>query len=121
MKLIKSILLIRFGPDQIHFFIIKRTFVLMRIPTDIFPQIHIPVVAELWEYKGLTAKEMSERVASQAESELGQAVDNIEHTEFFCGIGKVFFQLGTDINTQITMSGIGSSGQFIRGIQHHSN
>jgi multidrug efflux pump subunit AcrB len=58
-------------------------FVLMRIPTDIFPQIHSLVVAKLWEYKGLTAKEMSERVASQAESELGQAVDNIEHTEFF--------------------------------------
>lgn len=85
----------------------------------------IVVVAELWEYKGLTAKEMSERVTSQAERELGQAVDNIEHTESFSaaglGIVKVFFQPGTDINIQITMSGIDSSGQFLRGIQHHSN
>jgi multidrug efflux pump subunit AcrB len=75
----------------------------MWIAIDIFPQIHIPVVAESWEYKGLTAKEMSERVTSSAERELGRAVDNIEHTEYLSAAGlevvKVFFQPGTNINT----------------------
>jgi multidrug efflux pump subunit AcrB len=89
-------------------------FVLLRMPTDIFPQIHIPVVAELWEYKGLTAKEMAERVTSQAERELGQAVDNIEHTESFSaaglGIVKVFFQPGTDINTALTQTTMSANG-----------
>lgn len=99
-------------------------FVLVRMPTDIFPQIDIPVVAELWEYRGLTAKEMSERVTSQAERELGQAVDNIEHTESFSaaglGIVKVFFQPGTDINTaltQTTMSANGAARGMPQGIQ----
>jgi multidrug efflux pump subunit AcrB len=89
-------------------------FVLVRMPTDIFPQINIPVVAELWEYRGLTAKEMSERVTSQAERELGQAVDNIEHTESFSaaglGIVKVFFQPGTDINTALTQTTMSANG-----------
>ncbi|HTF94526.1 MAG TPA: efflux RND transporter permease subunit [Cellvibrio sp.] len=99
-------------------------FVLVRMPTDIFPQINIPVVAELWEYRGLTAKEMSERVTSQAERELGQAVDNISHTESFSaaglGIVKVFFQPGTDINTaltQTTMSANGAARGMPQGIQ----
>jgi multidrug efflux pump subunit AcrB len=89
-------------------------FVLLRMPTDIFPQIHIPVVAQLWEYRGLTAKEMSERVTSQAERELGQAIDNIEHTESFSaaglGIVKVFFQPGTDINTALTQTTMSANG-----------
>lgn len=99
-------------------------FILVRMPTDIFPQINIPVVAEMWEYRGLTAKEMSERVTSQAERELGQAVDNIEHTESFSvaglGIVKVFFQPGTDINaalTQTTMSANGAARGMPQGTQ----
>jgi len=99
-------------------------FVLSKMATDIFPQINIPVVAELWEYKGLTAKEMSERVTSSAERELGQAVDNIEHTESFSaaglGVVKVFFQPGTDINaalTQATMSANGAARSMPQGTQ----
>jgi len=86
-------------------------YILSKMETDIFPAIEIPVIAEMWEYKGLTAKEMSDRITSQAERELGQAVDDIEHTETLSlaglGIVKVFFQPGTDINaamTQTTMS-----------------
>ncbi|HMU66949.1 MAG TPA: efflux RND transporter permease subunit, partial [Cellvibrionaceae bacterium] len=91
--------------------VLAMIYVLGKMATDIFPEIKIPVVAQLWEYKGLTAKEMSDRITSQAERELGQAVDNIEHTEAFSVAGlaivKVFFQPGTDINaamTQTTMS-----------------
>lgn len=94
--------------------VLTMPFVLSRMATDIFPQINIPVVAELWEYKGLTAKEMSERVTSAAERELGQAVDNIEHTESFSaagiGIVKVFFQPGTDINTALTQTTMSANG-----------
>ncbi|HSX50896.1 MAG TPA: efflux RND transporter permease subunit [Cellvibrio sp.] len=99
-------------------------FVLSKMVTDIFPQIHIPVVAQLWEYRGLTAKEMAERVTFQAERELGQAIDNIEHTESFSvaglGIVKVFFQPGTDINTalaQTTMSANGAARGMPQGTQ----
>jgi multidrug efflux pump subunit AcrB len=91
--------------------LLAMVYVLNKMATDIFPAIDIPVIAEMWEYKGLTAKEMSDRITSQAERELGQAVDNIEHTENLSvaglGIVKVFFQPGTDINAamaQTTMS-----------------
>ena len=95
-------------------------FVLSKMATDIFPQIHIPVVAQLWEYRGLTAKEMAERVTFQAERELGQAIDNIEHTESFSvaglGIVKVFFQPGTDINTALAQTTMSANGAARRGI-----
>src|SRR6218665_2586161 len=99
-------------------------YVLSKMATDIFPTIDIPVIAEMWEYKGLTAKEMSDRVTSQAERELGQAVDNIEHTESFSvaglGIVKAFFQPGTDINaamTQVTMSATAAQRGMPQGSQ----
>ncbi len=104
--------------------LLSMPFVLSKMATDIFPQIHIPVVAQLWEYRGLTAKEMAERVTSQAERELGQAIDNIEHTESFSvaglGIVKVFFQPGTNINTalaQTTMSANGAARGMPQGTQ----
>ncbi|RYY76223.1 MAG: efflux RND transporter permease subunit [Gammaproteobacteria bacterium] len=91
-------------------------YVLSKMATDIFPFIQIPVVAELWEYKGLTAKEMSERVTGPAERELGQAVDNIEHTESVSvaglGIVKVFFQPGTDINAALTQTTMSASAAW---------
>jgi multidrug efflux pump subunit AcrB len=99
-------------------------YVLSKMATDIFPAIEIPVIAELWEYKGLTAKEMSERITSGAERELGQAVDNVEHTEAMSvaglGIVKVFFQPGTDINAalaQTTMSANAAARGMPQGTQ----
>jgi multidrug efflux pump subunit AcrB len=106
-----------------HTFIVAAILILLAMPyvlskmaTDIFPFIQTPVVAELWEYKGLTAKEMSERVTGPAERELGQAVDNIEHTESVSvaglGIVKVFFQPGTDINAALTQTTMSASAAW---------
>jgi multidrug efflux pump subunit AcrB len=84
---------------------------LRSMPTDIFPAVDIPVVAQMWEYKGLTAQDMAARIVRPAERELGQAIDGIDHTESLAlgglGIVKVFFQPGTDIKlamSQVTMS-----------------
>ncbi len=114
-----------------HTFIVAALLILLAMPyvlrnmaTNIFPEIEIPVIAQLWEYKGLTAKEMSERVTSQAERELGQAVENIEHTEAFSaaglGIVKVFFQPGTDVNAalaQVSMSASAAARGMPQGAQ----
>ncbi|HWV15780.1 MAG TPA: efflux RND transporter permease subunit [Cellvibrio sp.] len=93
--------------------LLSMPYVLSKMATDIFPAIDIPVIAELWEYKGLTAKEMSERITSQAERELGQAVDNIEHTEAMSvaglGIVKVFFHPGTDINAAMAQTSMSAN------------
>ena len=70
--------------------------VIARTPTDIFPNINIPVVSILWNYGGLNAQEMSDRIVSQTERSLTTTVDDIEHSESqsLNGIAvvKVFFQ-----------------------------
>jgi len=72
-----------------------------RTPTDIFPNIRIPVVAVVWTYNGLTPEDMSGRVIYYYERQLTGTVGNIEHIEsqslYGRGIVKIFFQPGTDV------------------------
>lgn len=84
--------------------ILSSVYVLRNIAIDIFPNINIPVVAMLWEYKGMTPKEMADRVSGQVERSM-TLIDGIEHIESvsFSGASviKVFFHQGTDIRTAI--------------------
>jgi multidrug efflux pump subunit AcrB len=70
-------------------------------PTDIFPNIGIPVVAVVWTYNGLTPEDMSGRVVYYYERSLTTTVGNIEHIEsqslYGRGIVKIYFQPGTDV------------------------
>ena len=72
-----------------------------RTPTDIFPDVRIPVVAVVWTYTGLTPEDISGRVIYYYERALTTTVDNIEHIEsqslYGRGIVKIFFQPGTDV------------------------
>ena len=71
-------------------------FILIRMPTDIFPSINIPVVSIIWQYTGLDPKEMEQRIVYVNERALTVTVNNIEHIEStsYNGIGviKVFLQ-----------------------------
>jgi multidrug efflux pump subunit AcrB len=73
-------------------------FVLLRTPTDIFPSINIPVVSVVWQYTGLSAKDIEQRMVYTHERALTTTVNNIEHIEStsYDGVGviKVFFQPG---------------------------
>src|SRR5216684_9196711 len=73
-------------------------FVLLRTPTDIFPSINIPVVSVVWQYTGLSAKDIEQRMVYTDERALTTTVNNIEHIEStsYDGVGvvKVFFQPG---------------------------
>src|SRR6202453_3126487 len=73
----------------------------LRTPTDIFPNIGIPVVAVVWTYGGLTPEDMSGRVVYYYERSLTTTVGNIEHIEsqslYGRGIIKIYFQPGTDV------------------------
>lgn len=79
-------------------------YVLRKMPTDIFPRIDIPVVAMLWDYKGMNAKEISDRLAGNVERSMS-LIDGIEHSESVSLAGasviKVFFHPGTDIRTAL--------------------
>jgi len=67
-----------------------------RTPTDIFPNINIPVVSIIWNYSGLVPKEMNDRIISVTERALTTTVDNIEHIEsqslYGVAVVKVFLQ-----------------------------
>src|SRR3984957_2122559 len=76
--------------------IIVTPFILMRTPVDIFPAINIPVVSIIWQYTGLDAKQMEQRIAYVNERALSVAANDIDHIEStsYNGIGfiKVYFQ-----------------------------
>jgi multidrug efflux pump subunit AcrB len=80
-------------------------FVLIRTPTDIFPSINIPVVSIIWNYNGLSAREIEQRIVYTQERSLTTTVNNIEHIEStaYDGIGiiKVYFHPGVTISTAV--------------------
>jgi multidrug efflux pump subunit AcrB len=75
----------------------------LRTPTDIFPNIGIPVISVVWTYNGLPPNEMSGRVIYYYERQLTTSVNDIEHIESQslpgAGIVKIFFQPNVDIRT----------------------
>src|SRR5437879_9963716 len=80
-------------------------FVLTKTPTDIFPAINIPVVSVIWQYTGLPADQIAQRIIYSEERALTTTVDNIEHIESTSydsqGVIKVFFQPGTNPSTAV--------------------
>ena len=76
-----------------------------RTPTDVFPNIDIPVVSIVWNYTGLNSEEMSNRIVSVTERALTTLVDDIEHVESQSlngvAVVKVFFQPNANINKAI--------------------
>ncbi|WP_321964448.1 efflux RND transporter permease subunit [Paraburkholderia sp. J7] len=78
---------------------------IMRTPTDIFPNINIPVVSIVWTYNGFSAEDMAHRITSNYERALTSDVDDIEHIESQSlngvSVVKVFFHPGADINRAI--------------------
>src|SRR5213594_1041673 len=80
-------------------------FVLMRTPTDIFPAINIPVVSIVWNFTGLSAKDIEQRMVYTEERVLTTTVNDIQLIEStsYDGIGiiKVFFQPTVTISTAV--------------------
>ena len=77
--------------------------VVLRTPTDIFPNIDIPVIAVAWTFTGLNPEEMEGRVTTQYERILTTTVDNIEHIESTTVNGqamvKIFLQPNARLDT----------------------
>ncbi|WNL46789.1 efflux RND transporter permease subunit [Dyella sp. BiH032] len=75
----------------------------LRTPTDIFPDIKIPVISVVWQYTGLPPDQMAGRIASPFERVLTTTVNDVEHIEAqsIAGFGviKIFFQPTVDIRT----------------------
>ncbi|MBV8784234.1 MAG: efflux RND transporter permease subunit [Gammaproteobacteria bacterium] len=83
-------------------------FATLRTPTDIFPEIRIPVVAQIWKYTGLAPDEMATRLVTQSERTAQTTVNDIEHTESQSLAGtsivKYFFQ--PNVNEELSFAQI---------------
>ncbi|MGO3423942.1 MAG: efflux RND transporter permease subunit [Pseudoalteromonas distincta] len=75
---------------------------ILRTPTDIFPNIDIPIVAVAWQYNGLSPDEMAGRITTPFQRALNSVVNDVEHIEAtsYTGFGvvKVYFHPTVDIN-----------------------
>ena len=80
--------------------------VLLRTPTDIFPDINIPVISLVWNYAGLEPQEMEQRITSNSERAVTTLVNDVEHIESqsLNGIAvvKIYFQ--PTANVQVALA-----------------
>jgi multidrug efflux pump subunit AcrB len=78
---------------------------LLRTPTDIFPNIDIPVVSVVWFYTGMSPQDMADRIVANSERGITTTVNDIEHMEsqsvYGLGVIKVFFRPGTNVQGAI--------------------
>jgi multidrug efflux pump subunit AcrB len=85
--------------------LIMGSLAIVRTPTDIFPNINIPVISIIWSYNGLVPEDMSDRIVSVTERALTTTVDNIEHIEsqslYGTAVVKVFLQPTANIQQGI--------------------
>jgi multidrug efflux pump subunit AcrB len=89
---------------------------IVSMPTDIFPEINIPVVTIVWQYTGLSTPEMEQRVTTYSQYALSSSVNGIRNIEAQTlngiSVQKVFFQ--PDVNLDLAISQIVSATNFIR-------
>ncbi len=82
--------------------------VLLRTPTDIFPEINIPVISLVWTYGGLAPQEIEQRITSNVERGITTLVNDVEHIESqsLPGIAviKVYFHPGAQIQTALAQT-----------------
>src|SRR5277367_2847710 len=102
--------IVRLGLRRPYTFIVLAILILifgplaaLRTPTDILPDIKIPVIAVVWTYRGLPPDDMSGRVIYYYERQLSSSVNDIEHIESqsLTGIGivRIYFRPGIHIRT----------------------
>ena len=85
--------------------LILGAFSIETMPTDIFPNIDIPVVSIVWNYAGLSAEELANRITSNSERGMTTTVSDIDHIESqsLAGVAviKIFFQPHVNIGSAV--------------------
>ncbi|WP_437191196.1 efflux RND transporter permease subunit [Planctomicrobium sp. SH527] len=94
---------------------IMGTVTAIRMPTDIFPEIDIPVVAVVWVYSGMSPDDMETRIVGNFERVLVSTVSNVKYIESQSlngiAIVKIFLQPGSDVNEALSQTV--STGQTV--------
>src|ERR1700735_2253802 len=88
------------------------------MPTDIFPEIRIPVVTVVWQYTGLTTPEMEQRVSTYSQYSISASVTGIKNMEAQTlnglSVQKIYFQ--PDVNLDLAIAQIVSAINAIRAL-----
>jgi multidrug efflux pump subunit AcrB len=88
------------------------------MPTDIFPEIRIPVVTVIWQYTGLTTPEMEQRVSTYSQYSISANVNGIKNMEVQTlnglSIQKLYFQ--PDVNLDLAIAQVVSATNSIRAL-----
>src|SRR6516165_8122453 len=88
------------------------------MPSDIFPQINIPVVTVIWQYTGLSTPEMEQRVTTYSQYSISSNVNGIKNMEAQTlnglSVQKIYFQ--PDVNIDLAISQIIAATKFSRVI-----
>jgi multidrug efflux pump subunit AcrB len=88
------------------------------MPTDIFPQINIPVVTVIWQYTGLSTPEMEQRVSTYSQYSISSNVNGIKNMEAQTlnglSVQKLYFQ--PDVNLDLAISQIVAATNAIRAL-----
>ena len=114
--------IVRFALKFPHTFYVVAALVLflgvvasIKMPTDIFPEINIPVVTVVWSYTGLSTPEMEQRVTTYSQYAISSNVSGIKNIEAQTMAGlsvqKIYFQ--PDVNLDLAIS------QIVAGDQCH--
>jgi multidrug efflux pump subunit AcrB len=117
--------LVRFALRLPHTFYVLAVLVLflgvtavLSMPTDIFPEINIPVVTIIWQYTGLSTPEMEQRVTTYSQYVLSSSVNGIQDIEAQTingiSVQKIFFQ--PDVNLDLAISQIVAGTNSIRAL-----
>ena len=98
------------------FVVFLGTTAILSMPTDIFPEINIPVVTIVWQYTGLSTPEMEQRVTTYSQYALSSSVNGIQDIEAQTlngvSVQKIFFQ--PDVNLDLAIAQIVSATNYIR-------
>src|SRR6202167_2067055 len=88
--------------------------VILRTPTDIFPNINIPVISLAWTYTGLNPEDIEARLTTPYEKALTTLVDNIQHIEStsYNGVSVVKIYLQPGASLDLANAQVVSAGQF---------
>ncbi|HEY8248906.1 MAG TPA: efflux RND transporter permease subunit [Hyphomicrobium sp.] len=117
--------IVRFALRFPHTFYVLAAFIVFvggiairTMPTDIFPEINIPVVTVIWSYTGLSTPEMEQRVSTYSQYTISSNVSGIKNMESQTLLGlsvqKIYFQ--PDVNIDLAISQIVSATNSIRAL-----
>ncbi len=117
--------LVRFALRFPHTFYVVAALILflgvtacLTMPTDIFPEINIPVVTVIWSYTGLSTPEMEQRVTTYSQYSISSNVTGIRNIEAQTMAGlsvqKIYFQ--PDVNLDLAIAQIVSATNAIRAL-----